>query len=591
MEKPKKSKSARRRFGKSIYSKLIIAFIVAMLPIYVLAIFLYSWGTSMFRQDILKSAHTQAFNYVNDLGHTFKRFNTLQYETMNDEMVIRLMNAHDVLEPYRQIELINSIRSKLFSIKNSSDLISDVRVYMPQLKIQISAVEGYSQLEPDLISASLMRAPYKVIFERHSYLIEAYPLEDMSGSIPDLIVEVELNEREMRRSIEAAVGRDYTGAIMLSMSQEGNIAVILNPELTEWLNNHMVVELPSKASITDSVSIDGKQYIHVRSAISETGLFLDQYLYKNDMFRSVTERVVWFSLFFVITFLAVALFLFYINKAINKPLVRIVRAFRHVEDGNFDFNIRHAVDDEFGDLYQRYNEMLAKLKTLIEEVYDQQLHRQNAELKQLQSQINPHFLYNCLFSIIRLIKMDKQEEAVKFTDQLAQYFRFITRSTRDTVPLEQEAEHARNYVMLQLARFSDRVSVEYDQVPDTLKPISVPRLIMQPLVENAFEHGLERVDAGGILRVRFSVKPDRFMIIVEDNGEDADQHLARLNELLAETNESREVTAILNIHRRLAFTFGAGSGIQAERSELGGIKVSIMIVPDRGDSHVQDVNR
>lgn len=110
------------------------------------------------------------------------------------------------------------------------------------------------------------------------------------------------------------------------------------------------------------------------------------------------------------------------------------------------------MDDEFGFLYERFNEMLINLKFLIDEVYNQQVHRKNAELKQLQSQINPHFFYNCLFSIIRLIKMQNDEDAVQFTMQLAKYFQFITRNTRDTLPLENESIHARNYVLLQLAR-------------------------------------------------------------------------------------------------------------------------------------------
>lgn len=126
--------------------------------------------------------------------------------------------------------------------------------------------------------------------------------------------------------------------------------------------------------------------------------------------------------------------------------------------------------------------------------------------------------------------MDKFEEAISFTEQLAKYFRFITRNKRDTVPLEQEVDHARNYVMLQLSRFSDRVSVSFEDVPDSLKPIGVPRLLMQPLVENAFVHGLENVDEGGLLRVSFRARSDGAIISVEDNGEDAELQLTRMNE-------------------------------------------------------------
>ncbi|MFD0671108.1 sensor histidine kinase [Cohnella sp. GCM10027633] len=582
---------SNRKWHKSIYFRLIVAFVVAMLPIYLLAGFLYQWGTSMLRNDIVESAETQSTNYVNELENTFKRFNALQYETMNDDMLIRLMGAYDVLEPYRRIELINSIRSKLFSIKNSSEMIADVHIYVTRLGIQISAVDGYSELDERKLSVNLLRSPYKVIFERNTLLMVAYPLESSKDGLPDLIVEVELSEREIRQTLQSAIGRDYTGAIYLGLSDERHIIIVQKPELSKRLDSQESSVGTANGRGTMDIATVGNDYIRVSSAITETGIFADQYLYKKTMFHKVTKHIQWFWLFFVVAFIAVAFFLFYINRAINKPLVKIVRAFRYVEEGNFDFTIRHDTDDEFGYMYVRYNEMLVRLKALIDEVYNQQLQRQNAELKQLQSQINPHFLYNCLFSITRLIKMDKFDEAIRFTDQLARYFRFITRSTRDTVPLEQEVEHARNYVMLQLARFSDRVSVSFEEVPDRLKPIGVPRLIMQPLVENAFVHGLENVDEGGLLRVSFSARSDGAIISVEDNGDDAELQLARMNEVLQEVDYSQEVTAILNIHRRLLFMFGAGSGLQVERSELGGVKVSMIIKWNGGESDVPDVDR
>src|SRR5690606_3162253 len=241
------------------------------------------------------------------------------------------------------------------------------------------------------------------------------------------------------------------------------------------------------------------------------------------MFKTISQYYKWFWLFFCVTIIIVALYLYYINRIINKPMVKLVRAFKRIEEGNLELNIRHDREDEFGYIYERFNEMLINLKISIDEVYNQRIHLQNAELKQLQSQINPHFLYNCLFSIIRLIKMQKDDEAVNFTNQLAKYFQFITRNSRDTVLLENEVAHARNYVMLQLARFSDRLSIEFEDLPASLKPYSVPRLIIQPLVENAFVHGLENVLEGGILRVTFLDEPehDRFIVVVEDNGENS----------------------------------------------------------------------
>lgn len=573
---------SHRKWQFSIYKRLIIAFIIATIPIYILAGILYSWATSLLRQDIVNSAETQSQNYIRELNSTFKRFNSLQYDMMNDMYLLQLVNAYDILENYRKIELVNFLRGKLVSIRNSSDLIVDVRLYLSGIGVEISAIDGYGVLKDNAFPIEKLNNPYNVISYEDKLFIIAYPLEVAFSGIPDLIVEIELRSSELKRGALSAVTKEFTGAMVLGLSSSSqNMILVSNPELQHIMAQKYTGNLnsdpyPYPDSETSASSI-GDDYIFVRSVEQESGMYLDHYLYKPTMFQTIFQYIKWFWIFFGASIIMVALYLFYINRVINKPMVKIVRAFKRVEEGNFDLNIRHDKDDEFGFLYERFNDMLVHLKISIDEVYNQQTHRQNAELKQLQSQINPHFLYNCLFSIIRLIKMQKDDEAVQFTNQLAKYFQFITRNTRDTVPLENEVAHARNYVMLQLTRFSDRVAVEFEEVPEKLKPILVPRLIIQPLVENAFVHGLENVAEGGLLRVSFLEEQGRAIVVVEDNGEASEEGLAKLGVLLSEEQDAQEVTGTLNVHKRLIYRYGAGSGLRVKRSELGGLRVEMII--------------
>lgn len=583
-----------RKWHKSIYPRLIMAFIAATLPIYVLAGLLFNYGTSVLRQDIVDSANTQLANYIHELDNVFKRFNTQEYVIMNDDFLIKLARSYDVQEPYRNIELINIIRAELISFQSSSDMIADVRVYLPRLNIEISSVKGYGAMDAASLDPDITRSPYKVIDEQGKLLMVAYPLNNQKSGPPDLFVIIELQERVIKQKLETALNRDYTGAVVLGLSEEHIMISVRKAKLQEWMDAHYSVGASETHTAVEDMKINGDNYIRVRSSNTDSGIFVDHFLDKQTMFQPVTQHFQWFWMFFIVTFLAVALYLVYINRNINKPLTRIVRAFRRVEDGRLDISIQHDKDDEFGYLYVRFNEMLTKINALIDEVYSQQLHRQNAELKQLQSQINPHFLYNCLFSIIRLIKLDRREQAVQFTEQLAHYFHFITRSVRDEVPLEQEVRHTRNYVELQLVRFSDRITVNFADVPERIGAIPVPRLILQPLVENAFVHGLDDVSEGGLLRISFHVAPDAAIIIVEDNGETSENNIIQMNDLLnadGSNQEGREVTAILNVHRRMTYKYGAGSGLRVERSDLGGVKISMIfkwkgVLPD-----VSDVDR
>ena len=163
--------------------------------------------------------------------------------------------------------------------------------------------------------------------------------------------------------------------------------------------------------------------------------------------------------------------------------------------------------------------MVKELKTLIEQSYKQKILVQRAEMKQLQSQINPHFLYNSFFILNTMARTEDYENIEKFTEQLGRYFQFITRSAADEVPLEKEVEHARVYTEIQAMRYSNRIKAYFEELPEEFWGIVVPRLILQPIIENAFEHGLGMVKKNGILTVSFEKLQNGLHIIIENNGE------------------------------------------------------------------------
>ncbi len=582
-------RNTNTKWRLSINKRLIIAFIVATFPIYLLAGILYNWTSDLLRKDIMTSTETQSQKYLSELNSTLSRFNSLQYDMLNDEYVIQFANAYDTLESYHKIQLIHFLRSKLVSIRNSSDFIVDVRLYLTNLDIEISANDGYGQLKVTDIPPEKLKDPYHLITYDDRLLSVAYPLESEYRTTPEIIVEIEMRTSELHRSFEAALEKDYSGAIVLGLGRNAKNMIVVNDDKLEQSITRQYGEMKQSTQEASPIQTN-KDYIFVRSSLAENDLYIDHYLYTPTMFEPISKSIIWFWLFFGLTILMVALYLYYINRIINKPMVKLVRAFKRIEEGNLELNIHHNKEDEFGYLYKRFNDMVINLNISIDEIYNQRIHRQNAELKQLQSQINPHFLYNCLFSIIRLIKMEKDKEAVHFTDQLAKYFQFITRNSRDTVTLENEVAHARNYAMLQLARFSDRVTVNFGELPNSIKALSVPRLIIQPIVENAFVHGLENVIEGGILSVSFLDKPEQIVVLVEDNGEDSEDAIKKLSALLSDTQDEQEISGILNVHRRLQYKYGPESGIKVSPSELGGVKIELTISRKEASDDVPDVN-
>ncbi|WP_141501068.1 HAMP domain-containing protein, partial [Paenibacillus luteus] len=358
---------SHRQWQFSIFKRLIIAFIIATIPIYILAGILYSWATGMLRQDIVNSVETQSENYIRELNSTFKRFNSLQYDMMNDTYLVQLVNAYDILESYRKIELINFLRAKLVSIRNSSDLIFDVRLYLTPIHVEISAVDGYGELKENAVPAEKLENPYNVISYKNKLLMVAFPLDSSLSGTPELVVEIELRATELKRSLKAVAEREFTGAMVLGLSSSSDkIIAVKNTELSPLMEQSYTSNKATEQLTEGSFAKKAVDYIYMRSVEPESGIYLDHFLYKPTMFRSVIPYIQWFWLFFAATIIMVGLYLLYINRAINKPLVKIVRAFKRVEEGNLDLNIRHHKDDEFGFLYERFNEMLVNLQISID---------------------------------------------------------------------------------------------------------------------------------------------------------------------------------------------------------------------------------
>jgi two-component system, sensor histidine kinase YesM len=203
---------------------------------------------------------------------------------------------------------------------------------------------------------------------------------------------------------------------------------------------------------------------------------------------------------------------------------------------------------------------------------------QRAELRQLQAQINPHFLYNSFFILYRMAKDEDYDNITTFLKYLAEYYRFITRDVQSEVPLASEVAHAHNYTEIQLMRFSRRISASFAELPERYRDMLVPRLILQPVIENAFEHGLKDVAEHGELIVEFIERDGTLLIGVEDNGTClTDGDLDAMRSKLETGSEPFESTGIINIHRRLRLKFGEKSGLLLSRGNFGGLRVELKL--------------
>jgi two-component system sensor histidine kinase YesM len=348
-----------------------------------------------------------------------------------------------------------------------------------------------------------------------------------------------------------------------------------NQEATEFFRTQQ----PDSAIY--SADIYGEKHIIAQYYSKVLGLTYYQALPERLATKESNVLKIWYSVFSVVVVMIAAIYTTYIYWAIKRPINILAKSLKEVQNENFHFKIEHKKKDEFSFVYQAFNEMTERLDTLINEVYVQKLLSQKSEFRQMQAQINPHFLYNSFFILRKRLSQKQYDDASAYCDMLGKYFEYITKNYDDYSTLGQETKHARLYAELQLIRFRDRVDIEFADLPAEYEDWIIPKLILQPVIENAFKYGLEGKAFDGFLRVGFTVDDEYVDICVEDNGDTFlgdNENLQKLNSIFEGIDDLQEIRGLLNIHKRIQiFSEDKESGVFFSQSELGGLKVTLHI--------------
>ena len=207
--------------------------------------------------------------------------------------------------------------------------------------------------------------------------------------------------------------------------------------------------------------------------------------------------------------------------------------------------------------------MVRKTERLIHENIASAYSLHMAEFKQLQYQIQPHFLYNSLFLINRMAQLEGNDSIAEYAQHLGKYYQYVTRAGGGNVYIEQEISHIESYLAIQRTRFGDRIRAEMGKQPEEVKEVRIIPLILQPLVENAYEHGMKNVVRGGEIMIGMRWENEFFYFSVEDNGPGITQEeVERVKKQMDEGKfVMEEIHAISNTDMRLKMHYGSESGV------------------------------
>ncbi|WP_159886835.1 sensor histidine kinase [Paenibacillus puerhi] len=276
---------------------------------------------------------------------------------------------------------------------------------------------------------------------------------------------------------------------------------------------------------------------------------------------------------------------FFITARLTRPLHVLKNKMQHAASGFFEAKVTPSGNDEIADLGKSFNTMLDKIRTLLQRSIEEQQQIKKAELRALQAQINPHFLYNTLESIIWMAEANKKDQVIQLVMSLSKLFRISLSKGRDWITIEKELEHLQSYLTIQQMRYRDILHYEIS-VEEQCRSFPILKMTLQPIVENAIYHGIKHKRGKGSIMIRGYMEKNQDIVwVVADNGVGMSE--SRLEQVRSAINESHppeetgnEVSGgfgLHNVHQRIRLYYGDTYGVQVDSKPQEGTTITIRI--------------
>lgn len=335
-------------------------------------------------------------------------------------------------------------------------------------------------------------------------------------------------------------------------------------ESPSWLSEAITLKYGSIQRV-----IDGQKMVISFSQMESTGWISYIEIPVKDALQDLNSLRMYSTLFLIIMLLVSTILAFVMSVFITKPISQMKKAMKLMERGNFHIHISEQGRDEFGHLIRTFNHMNERIQTLIEENYASRLREKDAELMALNLQLNPHFLYNTLTTLYWIAVENNQQEMSLIIHNLADMLQTSTRNKKETWPLRTDLDWLNKYIYIMSSRFENLFHVRID-VEEVLQEMEVPKLFLQPFVENAIIHGLAEKEQDGMIEIKGWSDEELVYFSIKDNGRGIDK--TKINKLKSGSVLS---TGMPNVEKRIKLLYGSQYGIDIQSLEGKGTTILI----------------
>jgi two-component system, sensor histidine kinase YesM len=569
-------------------NKLLIAFMLLIfVPIAFISILSNLKTSEIIENQIIESTR-QSFEQTNTFISyrlsNVKDVSSMLYMNKDIQNILKKdMSNYSIKD---QIDDYSRLQEIINSVQNSKDVFG-IRIYVGNGSMY--SKEGISFIDESSVKETVW---YKNVLDAKGAVSwrPTYTYNDHTRGLQKLIscmrtinsegfsgrslgaVSVDVSEDSIYQIIKQANSTWY-GELFL-IDNEGNIISSLNREEvgTNIASEKIFEEISNLNTGYKRIVLNRKPSILFSRQLELTGWQLVAIIPLNEILlpsKQVLNYLLTIIIFVTLIAVTVA---FYISNGITKRIHQLISNMRKIKDENWDVYISVDSNDEIGILQKHFNYMVGHIKRLISEKYQSEIDKKSAELKALQAQINPHFLYNTLDMVNWLSYKYNAQDISSIIESLAKFFKISLSNGRDIISIKDELKHVEIYLDIQNKRFDNSIGAIFD-ISEEIYELATVKLILQPIVENAILHGIqEKQDKKGSIRIAGRREKDRVLLEVEDDGVGINEET--LKSLLHKSNTKGY--GVKNVNERIKLYFGENNGLSYESEPGKGTKVTIV---------------
>jgi two-component system, sensor histidine kinase YesM len=577
---------------KSIQTKLIVAFLIAsFIPLILLGIVTYSASSFIIRKNVTRSTMEIMDQVDNNINYYLEEMEVVSADIINNSKLIEIIknykgtNDYEVLSTSKEvkkmlidhigarnnIKAISILTNDNVSFSSTYNIISNfpMRQWWYSATLEKNGASLFTSIDPntygiDTFTTISKKDPVITLIKQINEIYTNKPVAILTIDIYYSVIEETLRKLHPNADGMAFLFDSY-GNMLYASSEDNNNLVD---------KKALYSDIISLSNGADYKNINHQKYMRIyrTSSLSNWKLVeiipYDELMAPANYIRSLTLILVSISL--MLTFIIY----FYIFNKVIKPIKQLSNLMNAVESGNLDVNISISGNDEIGKLSFNFNNMIAKLKEMKENIYSEQELKRQAEFSALQAQIHPHFLYNTLDSIKWMAIVQGNNNISSMITALVTLLKNSINKGGELITIQQELDNISNFIKIHSLRYYNSFDITYD-IPDDVRKLGILKLLLQPLVENALFHGIESMEVGGVIHISVVKEQDRLLCNVIDNGNGMSEY--EINEIFNNSKTKFNGIGIKNVDERIKLNFGTRFGLVLESEKYKYTKATIIL--------------